>query len=92
MKREVAGSGDTITFEQALEAESRMIVRELNGGYSSVYLGWQARNLGNLNSAGAAYDAGRAICLEYEKPSEMVRKSGERADRAVVIHGIMTGL
>lgn len=57
-----SGGRDRITMEQAIKAESKMIVTELaSGSYKSIYSSW-------MTSKKTAYSAGKLICTKYERP------------------------
>jgi len=84
--REVNGSKDKITKEQVIEAESKMIARELaKSSYSGIYSTWKGTNSAKLNSQDAAYDAGYKLCQNYEKPKDTNQYS-IRADFAKKIY------
>lgn len=80
MYRKVAGSSDTISYEQVMLAESLYMVQEINGRWHYIYDRWKSHNSGNLYSADAAYSAGRIICTEYEKPANYSSKQYARAE------------
>jgi hypothetical protein len=87
----VASSRDTITFEEAAEAESIMFVQELMGKEKRVYTDWQEDNQGNLDSGKAAYEAGYAVCTKYERPTNAEAKAHGRAIAAQKIYDVMKG-
>jgi hypothetical protein len=84
---EVAGTSDTITFDQMLLAEGLMISRELKGSYDYVYGEWKDANASNLHSTQAAYNAGVDICKKYERPYEDT--SVARGNTAKTVYGVM---
>ncbi|WP_349944232.1 hypothetical protein ABFV83_12405 [Lacrimispora sp. BS-2] len=89
---EVAKGSDTITEEQATEAEGIMVVRELTGTYyNRVYMPWLNTNQGNLDSSQAAYNAGYDVCMKYENPKNANSKAPIRAKDAQAIYAVMKG-
>ena len=77
-----ANGNDKITYLQACEAEAEMIGDELEKNYRSVYTNWKKTHEGNLNSAVAAHEAGKTVCLNYEAPADKNNKVKERVKYA----------
>lgn len=86
---EVNGNQRIISRPQVIQAESLMILRELQGGYQHVYTNWKAANSANLNSQIAAGAAGDTLCYNYEKPKSRATSRYERADLARAIYADM---
>lgn len=88
--RSECGNCNRISLEQAISAEGKMILNELNSySYNSIYNSWKKKYSG-INSPDTAYSAGCLICLEYEKPKEKESKAPERGNTARDIYNIMT--
>lgn len=59
-----SGGKDYITMDQAIRAESKMILTELaSKEYKNIYESW------SLSSNKNAYLAGKLICMKYERPN-----------------------
>ena len=64
--REIVGTNSNyISYEQTLQAESLMIIRESRTNYKTIYSNWLNRNIDNYISEKAANDAGYHFLLEY---------------------------
>ena len=85
---EAARGADRITIEQVIEAETRMMINELNGAYAQVRNNWRAAN-NDLNSREAAGDAGYRITIDYTKPSQTSARANQRRADAKLIFDIM---
>lgn len=85
----VAGSSDTITKDQAQQAEALMISTELKSGYKYVYNSWKSSCGSNTNSADAAYNAGSVVCKKYEVPADYNNKAVQRGNIAKDIYNAM---
>lgn len=83
---EIANNNDTITSEQAIEAEGLYMVSEINGSFNYVYQNWKRQNNGNFNSALAANNAGKIVCAQYEKPFKYENKKYARGEMAEKIY------
>lgn len=86
-----AGSCDTITKEQTIAAEMKMIKNEPSGSYSSVHTNWKKNNA-SLYSDDAAYNAGYRVCVHYEVPSSYRQKGITRGNAVLAIYKVMMGL
>ncbi len=84
---EVAGTSDTITFEQMVEAEGLMISRELKGNYNYIYSEWEEGNSNQIDSSQAAYNAAVDLCKNYERPLD--DSSLDRGETAKIIYEII---
>ena len=85
----VANGSDTITKEQAFEAEALMISSELKGSHKNVYNSWKASVSNNINSRTAANEAGKIICNKYEIPANHAQKAITRGNLAADFYDIM---
>ena len=83
------GNSDTITLDQAISAEGKMIIQELKGEYKKIYNQWKNEN-NNKNSANAAYNAGHIMCMRYEIPQDAKSKAIPRGNTSKEIYNIMT--
>jgi hypothetical protein len=83
------GNSDTITLDQAISAEGKMIIQELKGEYKKIYNQWKNEN-NNKNSANAAYNAGHIMCMLYEIPKDAKSKAITRGNTSKEIYNIMT--
>lgn len=91
--REQAGpNSDSLTAEQVVAAENRMILSELKGKYAGVYNTWRSDNSAALSTADAAYSAGSIVCLKYEIPANKESKAVTRGNKAKEIYNIMMGV
>ena len=86
--RTCAGGRDRITFNEAAEAECKMIIQELRGSYKSVYTNWKSANSGKTAEK-AAYDAASRFCLYYEVPSNKSTKAVQRGNFAKKLYAVM---
>ena len=73
--------------QECRRAENKMVVKELNGGYHSVYNNWLSKY---SKKDDAAYYAGWIVCKEYEKPK--ADSSDARGKSAAKIYKVMMGL
>ena len=73
--------------QECRRAENKMVVKELNGGYHSVYNNWLSKY---SKKDAAAYYAGWIVCKEYEKPK--ADSSDARGKSAARIYKVMMGL
>ena len=89
--RKHAGSGDSITAAQVIEAENEMILYDFKGSYSGVYSSWKSENKGDLACAEAARSAGALVCTRYEIPVDKESKAVTRGSKAREIYQIMMG-
>ena len=71
-------SGDSISFNQATNAEGKLIINEFSNDYKYIYNNWKKENENKINSENAAYNAASKICLDYERPSDMENKAKTR--------------
>ena len=78
-----------ITYEQAIKAEGKMVINELNGDYQYIYDQWKMDN-NNTSIQNAVYEAGKIICLEYVMPSDSSRVCKTRGNTALDMYNIMT--
>ena len=83
-------SGDSISFNQATNAEGKLIINEFSNDYKYIYNNWKKENENKINSENAAYNAASKICLDYERPSDMENKAKTRGNTAKKIYKIMT--
>ncbi len=83
-----ANGNDRITFSQAAEAESRLIIYELKSEYTYVYDGWKQANP-KTGTEAAAYDAGSRFCLYYEIPSDRYTRAVIRGNLAKKVYKVM---
>ena len=83
-------SGDSISFNQATNAEGKLIINEFSNDYKYIYNNWKEENKNKINSEDAAYNAASKICLDYERPSDMENKAKTRGNTAKKIYKIMT--
>lgn len=85
---EAAGS-DTITKDQVITAEVKMIKSELAGAYKSIYSKWQSTYAETLSGDDAAFGAAYRVCVSYEVPATYRSKAIDRGGKAVDIYKIM---
>ena len=83
-------NGDSISFNQATNAEGKLIINEFSNDYKYIYNNWKKENENKINSENAAYNAASKICLDYERPSDMENKAKTRGNTAKKIYKIMT--
>ena len=83
-------NADKINLEQVISAEGKMMIKELNNQYKSIYANWKKDNGNNLNTENAAFDAASKICIQYEIPSQKENKAIERGNTAREIYRVMT--
>ena len=83
-------NGDSISFNQATNAEGKLIINEFSNDYKYIYNNWKAENKNKINSEDAAYNAASKICLDYERPSYKEDKAKTRGNTAKKIYKIMT--
>lgn len=88
--QEAAGS-DTITKEQVIAAEVKMIKSELAGAYKSIYTKWQSTYDDTLYTDDAAFGAGYRVCVSYEVPATYRSKAITRGQKAADVFGVMMG-
>ena len=81
---------DSISFNQATNAEGKLIINEFSNDYKYIYNNWKKENENKINSENAAYNAASKICLNYERPSDMENKAKTRGNTAKKIYKIMT--
>jgi len=86
-----AGESDTITKEQTIAAEMKMIKNELSGSYKNIYPNWKTSNSLNYDSSDAAFDAGYRVCVYYEVPSYTRQKAIDRGATAMKLYEAMMG-
>jgi hypothetical protein len=97
--QEAARGNISINLNQVIQAEIMMIDRELKrpprqhvADYRPVYRNWQAANSRNINSADAAYDAGRRLSLNYiipPQPGDGLKAEERRGNSARTIYNVM---
>lgn len=75
---------DSITYEQTVNAELKMILYELKHDYYFIYKSWKENYQDN-----PVYNAGYLICYNYEKPHNKDTKCKERGNETVNIYQIM---
>ena len=75
-------NGDSISFNQATNAEGKLIINEFSNDYKYIYNNWKKENENKINSENAAYNAASKICLDYERPSDMENKAKTRGNTA----------
>jgi len=75
------GGRSTITKDEAIMAECKMIVYELTkvAEFKEVYTNWQSK------ANRTAYSAGETICVDYEKPTDPDKKKITRGNLATTI-------
>ena len=83
------GYSDTITEDQATNAEGKMVLQELSGSYKYIYDTWKKEN-SNKNTGNAAYNAGSDICKKYEIPADKESKAIVRGNTSKDLYNIMT--
>jgi uncharacterized protein YjhX (UPF0386 family) len=83
-------NGDSISFNQATNAEGKLIINEFSNDYKYIYNNWKEENKNKINSEDAAYNAASKICLDYERPSYKEDKAKTRGNTAKKIYKIMT--
>ncbi len=84
--KEEAGESTTITTEQAISAEVKMVIYELSfGAYKSIEPSWRNSCI-NINSSEAAYIAGSTICQIYVVPGDTANQMEIRGKRAKAIY------
>ena len=81
---------DSISFNQATNAEGKLIINEFSNDYKYIYNNWKEENKNKINSEDAAYNAASKICLDYERPSYKEDKAKTRGNTAKKIYKIMT--
>ena len=81
---------DSISFNQATNAEGKLIINEFSNDYKYIYNNWKKENENKINSENAAYNAASKICLDYERPSYKEDKAKTRGNTAKKIYKIMT--
>ena len=86
-----AGSSDTITKDQTIAAEMKMITNELSGSYRSIHTNWKNNNA-SLYSDDAAYNAGYRVCVHYEVPASYRQKGIDRGETALALYKVMMGI
>lgn len=89
--KEQCGNCDTITYEEASVAESKMIIDELKSKkeYSGIYNEWKKNN--QKHDEKAAFNAGEMICRKYEKPKDQSKDAvNKRAEISKEIYKIIT--
>ena len=77
---------DSISFNQATNAEGKLIINEFSNDYKYIYNNWKKENENKINSENAAYNAASKICLDYERPSDMENKAKTRGNTAKKIY------
>ena len=87
---QAAAGSDTITQQQATEAEAKMLSTEFGGSYKYVYNAWKNAT-GGAATASSAYEAGSVVCLKYEVPVNREQKAIQRGNLASEIFNIMMG-
>ena len=81
---------DSISFNQATNAEGKLIINEFSNDYKYIYNNWKKENENKINSENAAYNAASKICLDYERPKDKENKAKTRGNTAKKIYKIMT--
>ena len=81
---------DSISFNQATNAEGKLIINEFSNDYKYIYNNWKKENENKINSENAAYNAASRICLDYERPFDKENKAKTRGNTAKKIYKIMT--
>lgn len=81
---------DSISFNQAANAEGKLIINEFSNDYKYIYNNWKEENKKIINSENAAYNAASKICLNYERPADKENKAKTRGNTAKKIYKIMT--
>jgi hypothetical protein len=84
---------DSISFEQAINVEGQLIIRELEGEYEKVYGNiygpWLDAHGDNMESIQAAYDAGYDLCVKYIIPKDTTDEADKRGIAAKKIYNVM---
>ena len=92
MYMEEAGESDTITLDQVIAAEVKMIKSELAGSYKYIRSRWMETYGEAPVSDDAAFSAGYRVCVSYEVPASYRSKAVDRGVKAVDIYKVMLGL
>ena len=92
MYMEEAGGNDTITLDQVIAAEVKMIKSELAGSYKYIRSRWMETYGDAPVSDDAAFSAGYRVCVSYEVPASYRSKAIDRGVKAVDIYKVMLGL
>lgn len=87
--KEAAGDSDTITYEQCVAAEARMIADRLMK--HTAHTTWQKQNADAPEISDAAYSAGYLICTKYEIPANKEAQGILRGNIAREIYAVMLG-
>jgi hypothetical protein len=88
----VTGGGQRrITRDEAVEAETLMMIQELgeNGTHNAVYRNWRTANIDALDLENAAFDAAHRLCLGYFIPADAQTKAVQRGNDARAILRVM---
>ena len=89
---EEANGAETITLNQVIAAEGKMVMKELRSNqYKYIYDNWKVNNGNNLLSEDAAYDAAAQICLKYEVPYDKDNQAKKRGNTTKKLFNIMMG-
>ena len=83
------GGKEKIDMNQVILAENKMILNELQGEFKYIYNNWKKKNINNINSDIASYNAASDICLYYESPRNKETKAKQRANTAKKIYNIL---
>lgn len=89
--KEAAGS-DTITLDQVVAAEVKMIKNELAGSYKYIHTRWDTAYEAERGSDDAAFSAGYRFCVSYEVPASYRSKAITRGRKAMDVYKIMLGI
>ena len=92
MYMEEAGESDTITLDQVIAAEVKMIKSELAGSYKYIHNRWIETYGEEPVSDDAAFSAGYRVCVSYEVPASYRSKAVERGVKAMDIYNVMLGI
>ena len=77
---QTSSNRSVITKSEAIQAESLMILQELQGSeYSSIYPTWLNNNASILDSNVAAGNAASDLCEKYVRPNDIDGEKGKRA-------------
>lgn len=73
---------DKPTLDECIDAEMNFMADELKKEYAYVYSAWKSGDK-------TARNAGKLVCIEYERPSDKVNRAKKRGDDARKIYKIM---
>ena len=76
--------GDKPTMQECIQAETNLMIDDLEGEYSHIYEEWKK---GRKTAAKAA----DIFCRRYEQPSDTDGEAKKRAENAKKIYNVMMG-